>query len=172
MTKIKEIWKDIAGYETHYEISNHGRVKSKYAGRNKIIPPHKLRTGYFDAHLSLGGKLKYVLIHRLVAKAFIPNPENKPCVNHIDADKSNNAIWNLEWVTHYENEMHSIANGLRTPFAGQNNPINKLNEKTIIEIRNEHVIQKRGDPVRIGKIYGVHANTIRDIIRRKTWTHI
>lgn len=88
-----EIWKDIAGYEG-YQISNHGRVKSHYKTA-RILKPY-LNT---DGYLNIDIKKKQYKVHRLVAEAFIPNPENLPQVNHKDENKTNNNVTNLEWCT-------------------------------------------------------------------------
>lgn len=96
-----EIWKDIQGYDGLYQVSNIGRVKSlnySRTGKEKILKPCKAN-GYLQVYLYKEGKSKMYKIHRLVAMAFIPNPDNLPCVNHIDEDKSNNCEDNLEWCT-------------------------------------------------------------------------
>lgn len=103
-----EIWKDIPGYEDLYQASNFGRVKS--LRRNIIMLPRADKHGYLRVMLSVKGYRKYCQIHRLVAWAFIPNPENKPVVNHIDGDPRNNKVDNLEWCTQSENVLHAIHN--------------------------------------------------------------
>ena len=94
---MEEIWKPIEGYEGLYEISSYGRVKS--LRRNIILEPKKEPTGYLRCNLYLNKNMKTVSIHRLVALTFIPNPDNLPCVNHLDEDKTNNSVDNLEWCT-------------------------------------------------------------------------
>jgi len=99
---MEEIWKDIEGYKGLYQVSNLGRIKSLH-GLSERIMKQTLQKGYLRITLLKNKKQKRFLSHRLVAQAFIPNPENKPQVNHIDEDKENNRVDNLEWVTAKEN---------------------------------------------------------------------
>jgi len=111
-----EIWKDIVGYEGMYQVSNLGRVKSlnyNRTGKENILSTSKNK-GYFNVVLSKKGFKPFtVRTHRLVAEAFIPNPQNKPQVNHIDGNKLNNNIENLEWNTASENQQHAYDTGLK-----------------------------------------------------------
>ena len=114
-----EIWKPVACYEGLYEVSNLGRVKSlgridRFYRRWKscILKPHTVGKNYLAVSLSNGGKVRSIRIHRLVAEAFIPNPSNKPQVNHKDGNKANNAASNLEWSTNSENQLHARETGL------------------------------------------------------------
>lgn len=91
---MKEIWRDIEGYEG-YQVSNLGRVKSLKFGKEQILKVKKDR--YLRIGLCKDGKQKFYMVHRLVALAFLPNPENLPEINHIDEDKTNNRVENLEW---------------------------------------------------------------------------
>lgn len=119
---MEEIWKDIEGYEGLYQVSNLGRVKSLerkckvlngYRTVNERIRSlNKNRYGYITVSLNKNNKTKICTIHRLVAIAFIENPENKIQVNHIDGDKSNNTVDNLEWVSQEENMQHAVNTGL------------------------------------------------------------
>ena len=115
----KEIWKPVVGYEGFYEVSNLGRVRSldrKFKTRQgRIISvkgqpikadPSK-RSGYVQVHLSNNGDRRTYQLHRVVAKSFVENPENKPEINHKDGIKTNNRADNLEWVTPSENQIHS-----------------------------------------------------------------
>lgn len=128
---MEEIWKDIDGYEGIYCVSNLGRILSvKFGPKNvstsasaspKIMKQSRSSSGYFHVQLYLNGESSTKLVHILVAKAFIPNPENKREVNHLDGNKENNSANNLEWVTRSENQRHAIRMGLRpkSPMIGR-----------------------------------------------------
>lgn len=107
---IFEEWRDSYIYEEQYEVSNMGRVRNKFT--KHILSPQKDSKGYLRVRLSLHDKKTTGKVHRLVANAFIPNPENKPQVNHKNTNKENNCAWNLEWVTNSENQIHAYKTGL------------------------------------------------------------
>jgi len=119
----EEIWKPIKGFEGLYQISNFGRIIShpktiicglkKLKIKSKVITNTKSRKGYLRAKLGDKDNRKNFLVHRLVAIAFIENPNNKPFINHKDGNKINNRFDNLEWVTTKENNIHAIETGLR-----------------------------------------------------------
>lgn len=108
-----EEWRDIEDYEGLYQISNLGKVKSLprkvqfgvgyRITDERILKPHQMKNGYMTVGLKRHNKPKYMTVHRLVAEAFIPNPDNKPCIDHIDGDRKNNSVENLRWCTHKEN---------------------------------------------------------------------
>ena len=132
---MTEIWKDIAGYEGLYQVSNLGRVKSleRYKDNNGglVKMPEKIMRiavdtiGYNIICLTKKGKRKTHKIHRLVANAFVPNPQNKREVNHKDGDKHNNADSNLEWTTRLENIRHAYDTGLNGGEHSRNNSASK-----------------------------------------------
>lgn len=117
LNSVTEIGKPIPGYENLYEISNLGRI-SNY---RKILKTYKINSGYVAFKLQKDGMRKSVLLHRLVAELFIPNPDGKSEVNHIDGNKENNCVSNLEWVSSSENKLHAYASGIRVynePYKG------------------------------------------------------
>lgn len=107
----EEDWKPVAGRETRYLVSNFGRVFSIL--QKRFLDPHFNTWKYYQLDIGNKNERKPILVHRLVAEAFVPNPSNKPFVNHIDGDKTNNVYSNLEWVTNEENQRHSVANRLK-----------------------------------------------------------
>lgn len=119
---LLEIWKDIQGYEGLYQVSSLGRVRSMdrwrrngtngYIQRGRILSQEVSKCGYNMVKLSINGKARGLLVHRLVAIAFVPNPQNKEQVNHIDGCKQNNNVNNLEWATQSENIIHAHKEGL------------------------------------------------------------
>ena len=129
MQSIAEVWKDIQGYECLYQVSNLGRVKS--LRRSKIRKLCKDRGGYLCVSLKKHGTVKLCKVHRLVAIAFIPNPENKPQVDHINRIRNDNRVCNLRWVTNTENQYNS-SNARLLNYKGRLAPLTILcNEKDI-----------------------------------------
>lgn len=120
-----EIWKDIEGYEGLYQVSNEGRVKSFWSGKEKILKQHNCK-GYLEVGLyKKEDKQKYKLIHRLVAETFIPNPNNLPQINHKDENKTNNSVDNLEWCS----RSYNINYGSRNEKVGKKNSISLKGKK-------------------------------------------
>lgn len=109
---MTEIWKDIAGYEGKYQVSNLGRVKSlnyRRTGKERCLEPKDNNDGYLQVTLYKNGGKDQPLVHRLVAMAFILNPEGKPEVDHINRDTTDNRVENLRWVTSIENKNNGLS---------------------------------------------------------------
>jgi len=125
----KEIWKDVPGYSGDYKVSNKGRVRSLKNGGDKFLKPIN-NGGYLSVALSDGETSRFY-IHTLVGKCFIENPSNKKYINHIDGDKTNNRVDNLEWVTMQENAKHASKNGLYSSHAKGNSYAKSSNPKKL-----------------------------------------
>mgnify|MGYP003510690811 CR=1 FL=1 len=175
-----EIWKAIKDYEGFYEVSNLGNVRSvdrllynqhhkcDRRLKGKFISKAISKKGYYKLVLANKTK-KYVEVHRLVALAFIPNPENKPCVNHINGIKTDNRIENLEWVTYSENSIHAYKNGLQLCKKGESSTYVKLKEWQVLEIRqNTNKLTKR----QLSELYNISKSVIGNIRNRNIWKHI
>lgn len=135
-----EDWKDVVGYEGIYEVSNLGRIKSlpkqrgvQFIEWSSLLSQKINRYNYLVATISKDNKPKSVHVHQLVAKAFLPNHLNRPCVNHIDGNRQNNKVENLEWVDYFENMKHAVNAGL-LKSKGINNSQCRLNESDVLEI--------------------------------------
>lgn len=159
MTKIPNL-KD-------YLINEKGEVFS--TKNNKL---HKMtckpdNSGYVRVCLFVEGKVKKCLLHRLLAQTFIPNPYNLPVVNHIDGNKLNNSLDNLEWTTHTSNQKHAFTLGLKTN-KGVNNPVNILSEAEVLLIYAE--LLDGGRICDLAKKYKVSKSAISGIKSKKNWT--
>lgn len=151
---MEEIWKDIPEYEGLYQISNLGNVRSQHSNRMNGQKPGKLlkialmKNGYMSLELRMSDTNKRHLVHRLIAEAFILNPDNKPVVNHINGIKTDNRIENLEWCTQSENVRHAIDTGLRGTSFGPPKGTKPWNtDKTLSkEHRNKLSKAKLGKP--------------------------
>jgi len=145
------IWRDIKNFENRYQVSSCGKVRSldfkDSLGRTRkgrILKLQLDRRGYPRVRLSINNRKFSYRIHRLVATAFIPNTENKPQVNHIDGDKTNNSVKNLEWVTNLENMRHSISTGLyKESLFGDKSP-NYKGEIVVLNSDGEIIMKLKG----------------------------
>lgn len=140
---MKEVWKDIKGFEGIYQVSNLGKVRSltrkvwNYTKPGRILKPHFKNNGYLQISLSDGENVsKHIYIHRLVAQAFIPNPNNLPQINHKDFNKQNNVVNNLEWVTTSENQLH-FRNSRRGRIANERPKAQHKFTERVLEHRKE-----------------------------------
>lgn len=135
-------------------------------GYCKRLKPRQGRGGYPVVYLS-GGHSRQYYVHRLVAKTYIPNPTNKPCVNHIDFNIGNPSVSNLEWVTYSENNKHSVNHGR---MAGEHSNFGKLTKQEVIAIRAlaETTVRRKD----IAALFGIAPDYVRQIQRKETWAHI
>lgn len=183
MLNQQEIWKDILEFPD-YSISNTGKVLNKITMKERKPIEHRyskkrnqVGNEYLFVNLYYGQKQKprrkskMLYLHRLIAQAFIPNPENKPCINHKDCNKQNNKIENLEWVTYSENTVHGVKNGLISGCKGENCGKSKLTEEEVLQIREIYSLKKYSFS-QIGKMFNIGSSNVEAIGKRKTWKHI
>lgn len=179
-----EAWLPVPGWEGIYEVSDLGRVRSiDRVARHKVKPPQKISgrmlspiintNGYPSVGLRRGKKYKKnVPVHRLVAMAFVPNPEGKPAVNHIDCDKTNNRTDNLEWCTQLENLAHMTALGRRAAFwRGKRSPNAALSDEMVRAIRDEYAaggLSYGG----ISSRYGLSKRAVARLINLETYSDV
>lgn len=121
MANEVEKWKPVIGYEENYLVSSNGRIMNAKTGKIKVCPLSN--NGYKRVELWKGDFGRKYLVHKLVAQAFIPNYDNKPCINHKDHNRANNSVENLEWVTNSENQLHRYAGGRCESKGGENTRI-------------------------------------------------
>lgn len=156
---MKEIWKDTYIYGSQYQVSNFGRVRNKLTGH--ILTSQNDSKGYLRVRMSLHDRKATAKVHRLVAVAFIPNPDNKPQVNHIDTDKQNNSIGNLELVTNGENQIHAYKTGLNyvTGRAGRKKiPVLMIDD-------SGKTIKKFESIAEAGRVTGIERRNIEKVIK-------
>lgn len=164
-----EIWKPIEGYEGQYEVSNAGNVRNSKT--MNILSKQSSGNGYYKVRLSLSGKVKGDWIHRLVAKAFVPNPNGFPVVDHKDGNKRNNDASNLEWVTQAENSNRAWKMGLtpKAPIAfGENHHNHVLSYDQVEEIRMLYRLTKTSQR-KLARLFGVSQTTIKCIVNGSAW---
>ena len=162
--------KDVVGYEELFAITEDGQIWSKRS--NRFLKLNKM-SGYLAHVTRIGGaagKSVALKAHRLVAKAYIPNPENKPYVNHKDGNKLNNHVDNLEWCTAKENTQHAYATGLAKAAYGTDNPSAKLTAEDVLFIRNNYKPYDKEFGTRgLGRRFGVSHSVISGVINNKTY---
>ena len=164
---MTEIWKPVKGFENYYKISNTGKIFSIKKGRLKATSYNQ--DGYERTSLFVHTKkTKHASIHRLVAEAFIPNPNNYTDVNHIDGNKKNNRISNLEWCTRSYNRYHAFKLGLASN-AGERNPAAKLTVQDVIYIRKYY---KSSNVRELSKMFNINRTRIWAIATGKSWRSV
>lgn len=167
---MQEIWKDIEGYEGRYQISNLGRVKSFARKKPAIMTLKTNWDGYKRIGLRPAGSRSqhFFAVHRLVAEAFMPYPGSDFVeINHIDGDKANNVVDNLEWVTKSENAKHAFRTGLRKPTNGTINGQSKLEDSDILEIRKR--VANGETQRKVAADYDISFQHVSDIVNKKRW---
>ena len=163
----EEIWRDVKGYEGYYQVSNLGNVKTLHANKGHTtrlmsLAPHP--RGYKQVLLCKDGKHTSILVHRLVAAAFVPNPNNYNEVNHISEDKHDNRACNLEWVSHGDNCRY----GTRNARISQNSRGQKRSDETRAKMKESRNLRSEREESRINKRtkkvsqYDLNGNFIRD----------
>lgn len=151
-----------------YLITQDGKVFN--IKKETEISQCKSRKGYLKVNLYIRGKNKLVFVHRLVANKYIPNPENKPQINHKDGNKTNNFYKNLEWCTQKENMHHAMKNGLRADRKGEKNTFSKFTNKQVLNIRK---LYNNGEKIKIiARNHNVSYSAIYFIIKKLSWAHI
>lgn len=159
-----------------YRVGNDGTIWScrprNGKGRDsswRLLKQKVNDRGYCEVRLQVNGKPRYFRVSRLVAAAFVPNPLNKPEVNHADGNKLNNASGNLEWVTRSENERHAFDAGLKTGPRGEWQHCCKLSTNDVERIR---LLLASGERVTaLARAFGVHQTTISDIKLGRSWAY-
>lgn len=176
---MSEVWKNIAGFEGHYMVSDQGRIKSlkrkvQHRGR-QITIPEKIKelqigtTGYYVLRLNLNGKGRNYKVHRLVATAFLANELCLKFINHKDGNKLNNNFTNLEWCTPLHNNLHALKTGLKIMPSGSHVNTAVLSPNQVKEIRaKKGIITER----EIAKSYNCSKSAIHAILSGKSWKHI
>lgn len=174
-TNSNVVMKPINGYEGKYSITNDGRVfsheryiETSYKGKlyRALRKARWLKPRDRDGYQCVAIDQKNVSVHRLVADAFIDNPNMKPVVNHINGIKHDNRVENLEWCTQYENDLHAKITGLLNPPKGENHPLSKLTNEDVIHIRES---KQKG--CELAKKFNVPRSTITKIRKHYAWKH-
>lgn len=154
---------------SNYFITSEGLVWS--VNRCIFLKATRPKSGYSGVCLRVNNKTVFRTVHSLVAEAFVPNPENKPQVNHIDGNKTNNHVDNLEWVTHSENQRHAINIGIKRFPKGSRVYNSKLTEAIVLRARDEYA-QGGVTHAKLAKKYGVSQSTMTMAINKTKWRHI
>lgn len=179
---MQEIWKDITGLEGYYQISSLGNIKSLRTG--KSMKQQYDQKGYFRFSPSVKGKKYTLKVHRLVAQEFIDIPEEliSEChkwqhgvipVNHIDGNKSNNVVDNLEWCSPSQNTIHAKASGLKVYAQGENSPNAKMTHEDVRKIRELYVPRHPDfNCYALAKIFNTTPSLICNIVNYKTYKFV
>lgn len=157
-----------------YYVSMNGNIYSGNFNKTGLFKELKHdvgKKGYHRVTFHINKRRVRFLVHRLVAEVFIPNPNNLPIINHLDSNRGNNNVRNLEWSNQSKNIFHGIAKGNITPTQGEKHGCHLLTEKQVLKIRDMWIPRKVSQE-KIALLFGVKRGAIKDIVERKTWRHI
>lgn len=192
--KLKEIWKGVfyQGIDLtwRFECSNKGRIWNTF--NKHIYIPHKAGSGYYQICTTINGESKNVKVHKAIAESFIPNPDHLPAINHIDGNKENNCVENLEWCTYRENSIHAYKIGLMPPFIlngknifctsdgdpvfiGEKNGMSKLTSDDVKYIRDNYIPRHKNQKCNRNELaekFHVSPQLIYKIYKKSIWQHI
>lgn len=164
---IMETWKDIPNFDGRYQINTKGDIRHKDRP-NTYLKPAKDTKGYLRVALWNNHKNNTCKVHRLVALTFIPNPLNKPQVNHKNAIKNDNRVENLEWVDNSENQKHAIKHNLKRAASGEKHYMCKLSDKDVEEIKKSYVFRHpEFGTVALAKKYGISQQHVSNILNNR-----
>ena len=180
---MNEIWKDLKGYREIYQVSNLGNVRTKerigargYFVKSRELTKFNNNSGYYRVCIRLESdvRTKYYFVHRLVGMLFIPHEDGKDFINHIDGNKHNNSVENLEWCTRSENEKHAWKIGLKhsslVSNKGEKHGMHKLTQKDVDWIRKHHKkYDNKFGSKPLAEKFNVNPQTITDIVHNRTW---
>lgn len=181
----EEIWVDVSGYEGLYKVSNTGKVKSlqrevQIISKNnnifnksypsKVLKSYITSKGYELVKLCKDGIVKSYSVHRLIALNFLSNDKNLPEINHIDGNKLNNNLYNLEWVSPSDNQKHAFVIGLQKPNKGQNNGQSRSTDTEILFL---HYWRSLGCTIKeLSTLFGYSKNHTSDLLNFRKWSHL
>jgi hypothetical protein len=168
---MNEVWKYIEGYNNKYMVSDLGNVmilpyisEQGHFLAGRLLSPTDNGRGY--QRVNFNNETKY--LHRLVAQTFLPNPQNKEEVNHVDGNKKNNVLYNLEWVTPDENRQHAVINNL-IPHS-ENHHFSKLDRNQVLKIKK--LFNQGERQIDIARTMGISHKTIHLIVRGRIWRRV
>lgn len=165
---MTEEWKPVFSNDRYF-VSSSGMIRNK---KGHVLAFAVNKKGYYRVFLHDENGGKYHFVHRVVAKSFISNPDNKPQVNHKNSIKTDNSVLNLEWCTNQENQNHAVLNGLKPMLKGSKNGMSKLNEQKVLEIRSKLLSWTGYTASMLAAEYGVSVSRINGVKYKRNWTHV